>query len=99
MVEFKSENDIKQLANRSVSLRSAIELWAWAKDIEQLHKNLQQYCKNNTIERFFSPDKTFKIEVETFCKHFSQKEKVAKIEVGVCLFFFNALLCGKLTDF
>lgn len=33
------------------------------------------------MESYFHPDNSFKIEVETFCKHFSQKEKVAKIEV------------------
>lgn len=57
-----------------------MELWAWATDIPTLHKNLQLY-QNNEVQSYFQPDKTFKIEVETFCKHISQKEKVAKIEV------------------
>lgn len=71
---------MKKLANRSVSLRSCMELWAWAQDIPTLHKNLQLYPKCS-METYFHPEKTFKIEVETFCKHISQSEKVAKIEV------------------
>lgn len=59
-----------------------MELWAWAKDIPSLHKTLQSF-PNSVMELHFKHDKTFKIEVETFCKHFSQKEKVAKIEVPI----------------
>lgn len=80
IVEFSSEDDVKLLANRSVSLRSCMELWASAKDIRTLHENLKQYPKC-TMESHFHPNQTFKIEVETFCKHISQQEKVAKIEV------------------
>ncbi|XP_013192898.1 tRNA (guanine(10)-N2)-methyltransferase homolog [Amyelois transitella] len=37
-------------------------------------------CPRELIEGCCPADKTFKVEVETFCKHFSMKEKVAKIE-------------------
>ncbi|XP_028161170.1 tRNA (guanine(10)-N2)-methyltransferase homolog [Ostrinia furnacalis] len=37
-------------------------------------------CPRSLIDPCCSKDKSFKIEVETFCKHFSMKEKVDKIE-------------------
>lgn len=37
-------------------------------------------CPKELIESSFSPKMSFKVEVETFCKHFTMKEKVEKIE-------------------
>ncbi|KAJ8942253.1 hypothetical protein NQ318_003100 [Aromia moschata] len=79
IVEFASENDVKLLASRSVSLRNCIELWGHANNLQKLHEKLKFYPQN-LIDQYFQPDKSFKIEVETFCKHFTQKEKVNKIE-------------------
>lgn len=39
-------------------------------------------CPNELIETCCSVDKSYKVDVETFCKHFSMKEKVQKIEVS-----------------
>lgn len=86
-MEFKSEEDVKRLANRSVSLRSCIELWAWANEISDLHKRLQLHPPN-FMETYFLPEKSFKIDVETFCRHFTQKEKVEKIEVAFLRKFY-----------
>ncbi|CAG9787442.1 unnamed protein product [Diatraea saccharalis] len=40
----------------------------------------EHICPNTLIEACCSANKSFKIEVETFCKHFTMKEKVEKIE-------------------
>ncbi|XP_048007128.1 LOW QUALITY PROTEIN: tRNA (guanine(10)-N2)-methyltransferase homolog [Leguminivora glycinivorella] len=40
----------------------------------------QDVCPSGLIEACRPVDKSFKVEVETFCKHFSMKEKVEKIE-------------------
>ena len=40
-------------------------------------------CPKELIESSFSPTKTFKVDVETFCKHFTMNEKVRKIEVRI----------------
>ncbi|XP_053605271.1 tRNA (guanine(10)-N2)-methyltransferase homolog [Plodia interpunctella] len=37
-------------------------------------------CPSELIEGCCPADKSFKVEVETFCKHFTMKEKVTKIE-------------------
>lgn len=79
IVQFNSEDDAKLLASRSVSLRSIVELWAHANDLNTLHEKLKQY-PINLMAPYFQEDKSFKIDVETFCKHFTQKEKVDKIE-------------------
>ncbi|KAJ8974635.1 hypothetical protein NQ317_019869 [Molorchus minor] len=79
IVQFSSENDIKLLASRSVSLRNCLELWCHAKSIPQLHDKLKCFPRN-LMEQHFKSNRSFKIEVETFCKHFTQAEKINKIE-------------------
>lgn len=39
-------------------------------------------CPSSLIEACCPADMSFKIEIETFCKHLSMKEKVQKIEVS-----------------
>lgn len=62
-----------------------MELWANSKKIEDLHRELKTYPITE-IKKFFSPQRSFKVIVETFCKHFPQSEKVKKIEVSMCLY-------------
>lgn len=88
IVQFNSESDVKLLASRSVSLRNCLELWAHAKTIPDLHNKLKNY-PINSLKPYFQPNKSFKIEVETFCRHFTQKEKVNKLET-----FDYLPLCG-----
>lgn len=88
-MEFKTEEDVKRITSRSVSLRCCTELWAYAKSVEELHHNLKSSLPG-LPQSYFDCDKTFKIEVETFCKHITQKEKVAKLEVRVNLVNNNA---------
>lgn len=83
MVEFPSESELKTLASRSVSLRSCQELWADAKDMSSLHEILKNYPTD--LSQYFHETKTFKIEVETFCKHVTQRQKVERIEVSITL--------------
>lgn len=80
IVEFKSESDVKLLASRSVSLKNCLELWGYANNIQVLHNKLKK-LPSDVSKQHFQTNKSFKIEVETFCKHFSQKEKIEKIEV------------------
>lgn len=98
IVELPNEESARKLASRSISIKSCIELWSRAKTENQLHENLKGSLKNNTehwsgpensdvcpnylIDRCCGIEKSFKIEVETFCKHFSLKDKVEKIEVS-----------------
>ncbi|XP_060524759.1 tRNA (guanine(10)-N2)-methyltransferase homolog [Cylas formicarius] len=78
IVEFASEEEAKLVASRSVSLRNCLELWAHEKSLEKLHETLKN--KEKTFYSDFSNNKSFKVEVETFCRHFTQKEKIEKIE-------------------
>lgn len=55
-------------------------------------------CPSSLIESCCPVDKSFKVEVETFCKHFSMKEKVEKIEVLNC-YMFNAFFKTWLYNF
>lgn len=82
IVEFSSEHDVKRLASRSVSIKSCIELWATAEDIEGLHKKLKD-IPETVWKPCFKPNLSFKIVVETFCRHITQKEKINKLEVSI----------------
>lgn len=76
------ENVVHQVASRAVSLRFCLELWAQDKRNEDLHNALKAYSINNSEALARNKKKSFKIVVETFCKHFSQREKINKIEVS-----------------
>lgn len=60
-------------------MRSCQELWANAKDMNSLHDVLKNYPTD--LSAYFDEKKTFKIEVETFCRHVTQQEKINRIEV------------------
>ncbi|XP_078052060.1 tRNA (guanine(10)-N(2))-methyltransferase TRMT11 [Augochlora pura] len=79
IVNLPSEDVASKIASRSVCMRSCIELWANGKHYEDLHNKLKKYPISE-IKNYVGPQKSFKVIVETFCKHFSQREKVNKIE-------------------
>ncbi|XP_017480647.1 PREDICTED: tRNA (guanine(10)-N2)-methyltransferase homolog isoform X1 [Rhagoletis zephyria] len=80
IVEFPNDEEVMKLASRSVSLRSVYELWSHSKHLGSFHEKLGNFIANN--EDLVEPytKSTFKIVVETYNKHISQKEKVEKIE-------------------
>lgn len=80
-MDLPDENAVHKIASRAVSLRFCLELWAQGKRKEDLDKSLKTYSTRNS-EIFIGDRRSFKIVVETFCKHFSQCEKVDKIEVS-----------------
>ncbi|XP_016950739.1 tRNA (guanine(10)-N2)-methyltransferase homolog [Drosophila biarmipes] len=82
LVEFQHEEDALKYASRSVLLRSIFELYAHACNLTEFHETLQNHVNTNrhSLAGYFRPDTSFKIVVETYNKHFSQREKIAKIE-------------------
>ncbi|XP_018366685.1 PREDICTED: tRNA (guanine(10)-N2)-methyltransferase homolog isoform X1 [Trachymyrmex cornetzi] len=80
IVDLSDENLVHQIASRTVSLRFCLELWGQAKKNEELHNSLKAYSIKNLETLAVDKKKSFKIVVETFCKHFSQREKINKIE-------------------
>ncbi|KAL4703207.1 hypothetical protein ACJJTC_004883 [Scirpophaga incertulas] len=64
------------------NLKNAIcnksDKWILKEDSDS--KLTKQICPSSLIEACTSPNKSFKLKVETFCKHFTMKEKVSKIE-------------------
>ncbi|XP_017847458.1 tRNA (guanine(10)-N2)-methyltransferase homolog isoform X2 [Drosophila busckii] len=81
LVEFPSDEQALQYASRSIALRSIMELYAHGHKMPEFHEQLKTHVQTNgqQLEAFFKAE-TFKVTVETYNKHFSQKEKVAKIE-------------------
>uniref|UniRef100_A0A240PL00 tRNA (guanine(10)-N(2))-methyltransferase TRMT11 n=1 Tax=Anopheles epiroticus TaxID=199890 RepID=A0A240PL00_9DIPT len=83
LVELQNDEAARKLASRSMSLRCIFELWAYSNQgLTNFHEQLRRHIETNgnTLAPHFEANKSFKITVETYNKHFSQKEKVAKIE-------------------
>lgn len=68
-----------QVASRSVTLHSIIELWGFGATAEELHQRVCSYPQE-IIESCLDINSSFCVKVETFGKTFSMKEKVSKIE-------------------
>lgn len=79
IVQMQSDDCVRKLASRSISLRGVIELWGYSTDIEDLHQQLKSLdpC---LYQPYFQPNLSFKVEVETFSNHLSMTELVNKIE-------------------
>lgn len=54
----------------------------WLTDNSSNNISDSYICPKELIETCCESKKSFKVEVETFCKHYSMKEKVEKIEVS-----------------
>lgn len=78
-VEAESEDQITQISQRSVTLRCCLEIWAHATNVTDLHETLKKFPRSE-VEKYLNSAKSFKIEVETFGKHFTQKEKITKLD-------------------
>ncbi|XP_055549847.1 tRNA (guanine(10)-N2)-methyltransferase homolog [Wyeomyia smithii] len=82
IVELQNDESAKKLASRSMSLRCIFELWSHSKSFSAFHEQLSGFIQTNrsALDSLFSKDRSFKVTVETYNKHFSQAEKVAKME-------------------
>ncbi|XP_076668451.1 tRNA (guanine(10)-N(2))-methyltransferase TRMT11 isoform X1 [Andrena cerasifolii] len=79
IVNLPSETIARKIASRAVCMKFCMELWANSTEHEDLDDKLRNYPIAE-IKKYAGPQKSFKVIVETFCKHFSQREKVNKIE-------------------
>lgn len=82
IVEVPSEQCVRKLASRSISLRGVVELWGHSSNISALHEQLKA-LNPSVYKPYLQPHLSFKVEVETFSNHLSLPELVEKIEVRV----------------
>lgn len=82
IVELPNDDAARKIASRSISIRCILELWSNSKTVLLLHENVKKYLVENKelVKPLFTEDKSFKITVETYNKHFTHQEKVDKIE-------------------
>ncbi|XP_026478300.1 tRNA (guanine(10)-N2)-methyltransferase homolog [Ctenocephalides felis] len=81
IIELDDEKHCHDICSRSVSVRFCMELWSRSKIIKEFHERLQKYVNTNSdCQKYFSASNTFRITVETYNKHFTQAEKIKKIE-------------------
>ncbi|XP_033163378.1 tRNA (guanine(10)-N2)-methyltransferase homolog [Drosophila mauritiana] len=82
VVEFRDTDSALLYASRSISLRAMIELYAHSHKLPEFHQRLRNHVTTNwnSLAEYFRVEASFKIVVETYNKHFSQREKVEKIE-------------------
>lgn len=65
-------------ANLKNSLKNSTGSWIVGENSNGISDT--SVCPKELIESICTPKKSYKVEVETFCKHFTMKEKVEKIE-------------------
>lgn len=72
-----TENDLRKIASRSVSLRYIFEVWSSGKNYATFHENLKKF--GPTLDEQCR-ESSFKVTVETYNKHFKHEEKISKID-------------------
>ncbi|XP_021195562.3 tRNA (guanine(10)-N2)-methyltransferase homolog [Helicoverpa armigera] len=65
-------------ANLKNSLKNSTGSWIVGENSNGISDT--SVCPKELIESICTPKRSYKVEVETFCKHFTMKEKVEKIE-------------------
>ncbi|XP_075147493.1 tRNA (guanine(10)-N(2))-methyltransferase TRMT11 [Haematobia irritans] len=82
IVELPNDECALKVASRSIGLRAIFELWSQGQNLKSFHDTLKNYIKvhADSVKYYFSKVCSFKITVETYNKHFSQAEKIQKIE-------------------
>ncbi|XP_042905973.1 tRNA (guanine(10)-N(2))-methyltransferase homolog [Parasteatoda tepidariorum] len=79
LVNFSSKEDVLKIMSRTVLIRSAYELWAKSKTLNELHTNLKSIPKS-FIAPYCDKNVSFKISVESFGKKMSKDYKVLRID-------------------
>ncbi|XP_024080900.1 tRNA (guanine(10)-N2)-methyltransferase homolog isoform X2 [Cimex lectularius] len=79
IVETNLEENIKQIAKRSVLMRCIVELWSEAKTKDELHKKLKE-LPDQFFMPYSNPNVSFKVKVEVFGSSQTQQEKIERIE-------------------
>lgn len=87
-----SEEAVRKLSARSVTMRRAVELWADEPTVSKLHATLKDKCSNGLLEPY--KYKSFKVDVDLFCNSQTQQQKLERIEVlksiyNYCMYFLN----------
>lgn len=83
-IELPGDEFAIQLATRSVAIKYVLEHWSSSTSLEAFHKELKFFLADNShnsnVQRCFDRSKSFRITVESYNKHFLQKEKIDRIE-------------------
>ncbi|XP_053315396.1 tRNA (guanine(10)-N2)-methyltransferase homolog [Spea bombifrons] len=79
ILHIPSEDMARKLMKRTVCAKSVFELWGHGKSLEELQQSLLTYPSEKMVS-YLQPNSTYKINIHTFNKTLSQKEKLAKIE-------------------
>lgn len=82
LVELPDDAAASRLAARSISLRCILELWSHGPNIDAFHTTNRTYIAHNAdyVRTLCDPKRSFRITVDTFNRHLTQAEKIAKIE-------------------
>lgn len=83
-IELPDDGCALKLASRSTSIKYILEEWSSGSTLDSFHSNLKSFlhqnANNSGIQQTFDRSKSFRITVESYNKHFLQKEKIDKIE-------------------
>ncbi|XP_075453376.1 tRNA (guanine(10)-N(2))-methyltransferase TRMT11 isoform X3 [Ascaphus truei] len=69
----------RELMKRTVCAKSIFELWGFGKSTEELLQSLQSHSLEKMVP-YLQPNSTYKINIHTFNKTLTQKEKIKRID-------------------
>ncbi|CAH2249702.1 tRNA (guanine(10)-N2)-methyltransferase homolog [Pelobates cultripes] len=79
VLHLPSEEMARKLMKRTVCAKSLFELWAHGKSLEELKESLERHPLESMVN-YLQSNSTYKINIHTFNKTLSQKEKLSKID-------------------
>ncbi|XP_023327823.1 tRNA (guanine(10)-N2)-methyltransferase homolog [Eurytemora carolleeae] len=79
VLELQSDNEAKKILSRSISTKHCIKIWGEGDSLETFHTSLRSFPFHEHTE-LLAPSNSFIINVETFMKKTSVKERIDKIE-------------------
>ncbi|KAM4692977.1 tRNA (guanine(10)-N(2))-methyltransferase TRMT11 [Discoglossus pictus] len=79
VLHIPSEELARKLMKRTVCAKSVFELWGNGKSNEELQESLQNYPLEKMVP-YLQPNSTYKINIHSFNKTLTQKEKLLKID-------------------
>lgn len=83
-IELPGDEYALKLASRSVAIKYVLEQWSSCTTLEAFHEELKSFLADNSnnpnVQQCFDRSKSFRITVESYNKHFLQKEKIDRIE-------------------
>lgn len=80
ILDLSAQSDALKINSRSISVKFCVELWAEGNNYKEFHETLEHCAQAEAGSQWFAEDVSFKVQIESFNKKVSGKERHDKIE-------------------